>query len=86
MKEQFLLADVGNDRIGQTKTFVTVEDSLPVGSFSVKVSTTYSKAKAPDAHLVRLQLHVTDAAKLLELAKFLAVCASDPRVIDAIPI
>jgi hypothetical protein len=86
MKEQFVLADVGNDCIGQTKTFVTVESSHPVGSFSLSVSTTYSKAKDPAAHQTRLQLHIESADKLLQLAKFLAVVAEDPHLIDQIPI
>jgi hypothetical protein len=84
--QQFLLADVGNDRIGQTKTFLTVTDSHPVGAFSIKVSTTYSKAKDPDAHLVRLQLHIADKDKLLDLAKFLAAVSVGVDYVDTLPI
>lgn len=70
--KQFLLSDVGSDAIGQTKTFVTITPNVaPKGSFNLVVSTTYSKAKDPAAHIKRLSLTLASKDRVHDLADFL---------------
>jgi hypothetical protein len=70
----FLLADVGNSDIGRTKTYVTVsENETPIGSFTVSVSTTYSKAKDPDNHMTKIKLHIDNKDTLMKLGAFLQI-------------
>jgi hypothetical protein len=81
MTDRFLLSDVGNDVIGNTKTFVNVsQNQTPAGSFNVSFSTTYSKAKDPDAHQVKQSLFVRDADALKQLGTFLFNVAEDSSI------
>lgn len=71
--KQFLLSDVGNDVIGNTKTFATIHDNhAPKGSFTVDITTTYNKAKDPDAHLKKFSLYFRDSNALADFADFLS--------------
>jgi hypothetical protein len=81
MTDRFLLSDVGNDAIGNTKTFVNVtQNQTPAGSFNVTFSTTYSKARDPDAHQVKQSLFVKDRDALTKLATFLFNVAEDSAI------
>jgi hypothetical protein len=69
---RFLISDSGNDRIGQTKTYAAVLDNAaPVGSQTLVLSTTYSKARDPAAHQVKQTLHFKTAGDLAKFARFL---------------
>lgn len=71
--KQFLIADVGDEYIGRTKTFMTVsENESPKGSYTVKVSTTYSKAKNPDAHMTKISMMIDSLDTLQELGSWLS--------------
>jgi hypothetical protein len=88
MHRQFILSDVGSDALGNTKTWVTVEDTLrPLGGVCVTISTTYNKARKPEQHVSKLRLVIEDRAKLAELAAFLLGCAvsTEGVPIDNIP-
>lgn len=66
------LSVTGDADTGQTKTFVQVlPNQAPAGSYTVRFSTTYSKAKDPAAHQVKFTLFVADKAALADLALFL---------------
>jgi hypothetical protein len=78
--KQFLISTSGNDRIGKTDTFATVLDNAaPAGSLSLVLSTTYSKAKNPDNHLVRQTLHFATKVDLANYARFLQRAAGESQ-------
>lgn len=78
---QFLLSDVGNDAIGNTKTFINItQNQTPKGSFNLTVSTTYSKAKDPNAHIVKQSLFIRDRDALAKLGTFLFNVAEDSAI------
>lgn len=81
--KRYLISDSGNDRIGQTKTFATVLDNVsPVGSLTLTLSTTYSKARDPVAHQVKQTLHFQTADDLSRFAQFLLVQSQSVHVPD----
>jgi hypothetical protein len=81
MTDRLLLSDTGNDVIGNTKLFVNVvQNAAPVGSFNVSFSTTYSKARDPDAHIVKQSFFVRDRDALTKLATFLSNVAEDSAI------
>lgn len=53
----------------------------PKGSYTLQVSTVYSKARDPNAHQIKLQLHFNSSYELKAAAKFLE-CVAEMQQLD----
>jgi hypothetical protein len=68
-----LIADVGTEDTGRTKTWLTVSKNYaPKGSYTLVVSTTFSKAKDPEAHMTKIKLNINSQEKLHQIGNWLA--------------